>query len=298
MLWQQPSTMEPTHAVIDAHDGSPYMTLADYLSEHQPSKQNKLMQTITTELDTSDLDTESDSEDEKGSCYSVPSSPIVDDAASQTITDFSHYSGPAPAATLVTLPPEIRHEILKHLLVMPEDAPSPSSKTYSQEPGLIHTAILRANRQLYAEAQPLLYRSNTFLVHNTLLTELPQLRRSYRPVLSEDAAAQIERFHVSVRLDAEPGYDRAAATRHLSGKEEVVLEAAQSTFQGAGPEVLTLFEGVRGVRRARVVGSTEGFEDYARWLERAMMSPVGAEVEPFVWAEGREPEVESSWTSN
>ncbi|KAI1765622.1 hypothetical protein GGR53DRAFT_465270 [Hypoxylon sp. FL1150] len=293
--------MEPTHAVIDAH-GSPYMSLADYLSEHQPEKQSKLMQATTTELDSSDLDTESESEGERSDSederdtYSVASL----DEASQTITDFGARSGPAPAATLTTLPPEIRHEILKHLLVVPDDAsaPSPSAKTYAQPPGLLHAAILRANRQLYAEGWPLLYRGNTFLVHNTLLTELPQLRRAYRPVLSADAASQIERFHVCVRLDAEPGYDREAATRHLSGKEEVVLEAAQSSFQGAGPEVLTLFEGVRGVRRARVVGSVEGFEDYARWLEGAMMRPVGAEVEPFVWAEGKEPEAQSSWTSN
>ncbi|XXH00206.1 hypothetical protein Hte_006548 [Hypoxylon texense] len=306
MLWQQPSNMEPTHAVVDAH-GSPYLMLGDYLSEHQPEKQNKLMQTVTTELDTSDLDTESErsdsEEDDASSCFSPsPSSPspLEDQASQSVIADFGTFSGPPPPPTLVTLPPEIRHEILKHLLVLPADAAPPSAETYRQPPGMLHTAILRASRLLYAEARPLLYRSNTFLVHNTLLTDLPQLRRAYRPVLAEDAAAQIGRFHVHVRLDAEPGYDRDAATRHLSGKEEVVLEAAQSTFQACGPEVLTLFEGVRGVRRASVVGSTAGFEDYARWLERAMMSEVGAEVEPFVWDEGREPEAQSqsSWSSN
>ncbi|KAI4865321.1 hypothetical protein F4820DRAFT_299024 [Hypoxylon rubiginosum] len=301
MLWQQPSNMEPTHTIVDAH-GSPYLTLGDYLSEHQPGKQNKLMQAVTTELDTSDLDTESersDSDDEDAA-----SSCVLDDAASQTITDFGTFSGPPPPPTLVTLPPEIRHEILKHLLILPaDDASSPSTKSYQQQPGLLHTAILRANRLLYAEAQPLLYRNNTFLVHNTLLTDLPQLRRAYRPVLAEDAAAQIGRFHVCVRLDAEPGYDQDAVTRHLSDREEVVLEAVQSTFQASGPEVLRLFEGVRGVRRAKVVGGLAGFEDYARWLERAMMSEVGAEVEPFCWEEekeeaAREPEVQSSWSSN
>ncbi|KAI1776177.1 hypothetical protein F4818DRAFT_373211 [Hypoxylon cercidicola] len=306
MLWQQPSNMEPTHAVIDAH-GSPYLSLSDYLSEHQPEKQSKLMQTLTTELDASDLDTESersDSEDDKdgdsvvSSSSSSSSSCARGDEASRTITGFGALSGPAPAPTLVALPPEIRHEILKHLLVLPPDAPPPSAKTYRRAPGLLHPAVLRASRQLYAEARPLLYRANTFLAHGTLLAGLPQLRRAYRPVLSQDAAAQIARFHVAVRLDAEPGYDRDAATRHLSGKEEVVLEASQSTFEGSGPEVLRLFEGVRGVRRARVCGSLSGFEDYARWLEQAMMREVGAEVEPFRWDEGREPEAQSSWNLN
>ncbi|OTA98312.1 hypothetical protein M426DRAFT_42093, partial [Hypoxylon sp. CI-4A] len=189
--------------------------------------------------------------------------------------------------SLLTLPPEIRLEILSHLLILPITAPPPSQNAHYHNPApppslnLLHPAILRTNRQLHVEALPLLYQENTFLAHNSLLTALPRLRRSYDPVLSARLAALITRVHVCVRLDAEPGYDRATATARLSGMREVVLEAWQAVWRGSGPDVLRLFEGVRGVRRARVIGSVGGFEDYARWLEGAMMREVDAKVEPF-----------------
>ncbi|KAI1377294.1 hypothetical protein F4677DRAFT_459175 [Hypoxylon crocopeplum] len=191
--------------------------------------------------------------------------------------------------TLLTLPVEIRLEILEHLLVLPPSTSPPSNKNiYSSgrapAPVALHPAILRANHQLHAEGLPLLYERNIFLAHNAQLASLPRLQRAYGgPVLSERHAALVTRLHVCVRLDAEPGYDRARAAAQLSGKQEVVLEAWQALWRGSGPDVLRLFEGVRGVRRARVVGCVAGFEDYARWLERAMMLDVGVDVEPFFW---------------
>ncbi|KAI1398103.1 hypothetical protein F4819DRAFT_498975 [Hypoxylon fuscum] len=205
---------------------------------------------------------------------------------------FTSYEATEPP-TLLTLPAEIRLEILKHLLILPSDAPPPSTNAYYHYgqpslPSQLHPAILRANRQLHAEGLPLLYRCNTFLAHNMLLTLLPRLRRAYGPVLSEQLANLIQRFHICVRLDAEPGYNREKATAQLTGKEEVVLEAWQAMWRGSGPDVLRLFEGVRGVRRAKVLGSIGGFEDYAKWLEHAMMCEVGTKVEPFFWDAGRE----------
>ncbi|KAI1479745.1 hypothetical protein F4774DRAFT_116508 [Daldinia eschscholtzii] len=129
------------------------------------------------------------------------------------------------------LPTEIRLEIFRHLLVLPADAPPPSQNTYyqlGQHRPLLYPAILCTNRQLHAEALPLLYRKNTFLAHNTLLTTLPRLRRIYDPVLSARLAGLITRFYVRVRLDAEPGYDREQAAEQLSNKEEVVLDAWQA----------------------------------------------------------------------
>ncbi|KAI2780237.1 hypothetical protein F4815DRAFT_152681 [Daldinia loculata] len=192
----------------------------------------------------------------------------------------------------LALPIEIRLEIFKHLLVLPPDAPPPSQKTYyrygqHRTPPLLHPAILRANRQLHAEALPLLYRRNTFLAHNTLLTTLPRLRRAYDPVLSAHLSGLITRFYVCVRLDAEPGYNRAQAAMQLSNKEEVIIDAWQAAWRGSGPDALRLFEDVRGVRRARVTGSVGGFEDYARWLEGAMMREPEVEIEPFSWDAGR-----------
>ncbi|KAI0129212.1 hypothetical protein F4776DRAFT_159327 [Hypoxylon sp. NC0597] len=205
---------------------------------------------------------------------------------------------PTTVPSLLSLPVEIRLEILKHLLVLPPDAPSPSENAYYHSPPppalcLLHPAILRCNQQLYYEGLPLLYRLNIFLAHNSLLTSLRRLRRAYDPVVSERLSRLITRFHLCVRLDAEPGYDRAKATAQLSGKEEVVLEAWQAMWRGSGPDVLRLFEGVRGVRRARIMGSIGGFEDYAKWLEKAMMREVGAKVEPFYWSAGSE--FDPSW---
>ncbi|KAI8966108.1 hypothetical protein F5Y11DRAFT_212650 [Daldinia sp. FL1419] len=138
----------------------------------------------------------------------------------------------APSLFL-SLPLEIRLEIFKHLLTLPSSAPAPSRNTYYQPTphppaSHLHPAILRASRQLHAEALPLLYRRNTFLTHNTLLTTLPRLRRAYGPVLSGRLARLITRFYVCVRLDAEPGYDRAQAAAQLSGKEEIILDAWQA----------------------------------------------------------------------
>ncbi|KAI0119564.1 hypothetical protein F4814DRAFT_412488 [Daldinia grandis] len=139
-------------------------------------------------------------------------------------------TSPSP---FLALPTEIRLEIFKHLLVLPANVPPPSQRTYYQSgqhqtPSPLHPAILRANRQLHAEALPLLYRRNTFLAHNTLLTTLPRLRRAYGPVLSAHLAGLITRFYVCVRLDAEPGYGRAQVAAQLSDKEEVVLDAWQA----------------------------------------------------------------------
>ncbi|KAI1106053.1 hypothetical protein F4804DRAFT_69779 [Jackrogersella minutella] len=202
-----------------------------------------------------------------------------------------------PKPCLLTLPLELRLEILSYLLVLPTSTPPPS-QSFSKHsppppPRSLHPAVLRCSKQLHLEALPLLYRHNTFQAHSTLLTALPRLRRAYDPVLSDRLAALIARVHVCVRLDAEPRYGRAEATAQLTGREEVVLEAWQAMWRGSGPDVLRLFEGVRGVRRAKVVGSVGGFEEYARWLERAMMREVGATVEPFFWNAGRE--YEPSW---
>ncbi|KAI1654074.1 hypothetical protein F4813DRAFT_233894 [Daldinia decipiens] len=160
----------------------------------------------------------------------TPSLEVREYAAPENEYEEDKKRAPSP---FLALPVEIRLEIFKHLLVLPPDAPSPSQKTYYQygqhrTPWPLHPAILRANRQLYAEALPLLYRRNTFLAHNTLLTTLPRLRHAYGPVLSAHLAGLITRFYVCVRLDAEPGYDRAQVAMQLSNKEEIVLDAWQT----------------------------------------------------------------------
>ncbi|KAI1337484.1 hypothetical protein F5Y15DRAFT_425795 [Xylariaceae sp. FL0016] len=210
-----------------------------------------------------------------------------------------------PPPSLLILPLEIRLEIYTHLLTLPPlPSPSPSSSSSSPsstsissssssssatDPPRLHPSILRVSRGLHAEAHHILYTLNTFLSHPTLLTTFPSFysphlpSRRYAPVLYPSLAALITRFHVLLRLDAEPRFSRAAATAQFSGKAELTIECWQAMWRGSGPDALRLFEGVRGVRRACVRGSTGGFEEYTRWLESAMERPAGEPVKPFFW---------------
>ncbi|KAI0023568.1 hypothetical protein F4780DRAFT_56128 [Xylariomycetidae sp. FL0641] len=230
-------------------------------------------------------------------------------------------------ATLLTLPYEIRQEIFGYLLTLPtatlppSASPSPpasasasaSARTPSPlPPTRLYPAILRTSRQLHAEGVRVLYSSNTFLAHPVLLCAFPSLYNASMPSLRYPCFASpspfspsssfspptptphtmIRRFHVLVRLDAAPRFCARAAAAQLSGRAEVVLEAWRAAWRGAGPDALRLFEGVRGVRRARVVFGAdddgevgEAFADYARWLERAMMRRVGERVRPFAWGD-------------
>lgn len=76
-------------------------------------------------------------------------------------------------------------------------------------------------------------------------------------------------------MDAGPGFTREEAKKAFSGLDDVDIEVWQASYRGAGRDVLELFEDVRGVKRARVSGSTSGFEEYAQWLGESMMAPVG-----------------------
>ncbi|KAI1363603.1 hypothetical protein F5Y08DRAFT_238288 [Xylaria arbuscula] len=224
-------------------------------------------------------------------------------------------SSPSPS-TFLNLPLEIRLEIYTHLLTTSQDPshplspaePSPSSSSSSASsspsssvsssssspapffnpqtaPTPLHPNILRTCRQLHAECIPVLYKRNIFTAHATLLTVFPSLfnpshrQKRYAPIRSPQLASLVTRFRVRLRLDAEPQFARDAVTAQFSGKHELLIETWQTEWRGAGPEALRLFEDVRGVRIARVVGS--GFEEYARWLEGAMMSEAGDYVAPF-----------------
>ncbi|KAI0444580.1 hypothetical protein F4803DRAFT_244594 [Xylaria telfairii] len=203
--------------------------------------------------------------------------------------------------SLLSLPVEIRLEIYAHLLTTPPYPPRPSSPAspssattptpLSQQVPFhqLYPSILRTCHQLHAECTPVLYSSNTFLAHTSLLTTFPSFfspshpRKTYAPVRSASLASLVKRYRVRLRLDAEPQFGRADVTAQFSGKSELVIEVWQAEWRGAGPDALRLFEGVRGVRTARVTGSTSGFEPYARWLETAMMARIGDYVKPFGW---------------
>ncbi|KAH8891399.1 hypothetical protein GQ53DRAFT_746916 [Thozetella sp. PMI_491] len=199
-----------------------------------------------------------------------------------------------PPPTFLTLPLEVRLEIYSHLLLLPpygkhQDAPGNGPRVYP--------ALLATCAQVYTEAAPMLYGANTWQAHTSLLTSLPRLRAFNHPVTQPGALAQIRRWRMSVRLDIACPFTAEAVTAAFTGADELALEVWQATFWGgAGVDVLERFEGVRGVRKVRIVGSTTGFEGYLRWLAASMTAPVGREVEKYVAADERERKRLRGWS--
>ena len=76
-----------------------------------------------------------------------------------------------------------------------------------------------------------------------------------------------------MRLDVDAGFSRAQASDAFSGAEELEVEVWQAMFADADLAVLRLFEGVRGVGRAKVSGSVG--RRYGAWLEGVMMADNG-----------------------
>lgn len=208
------------------------------------------------------------------------------------------------------MPYEIREQIYAHLLILPplQEAANPGAWSvyhlfrsqiypYAEAP-LLHPAILSTCRQIYSEALPILYAKNAFRCHRTLLTSFPRLHCSwfrapapavpgvkiYRDLTATSCPGVqlIRRWYLHARLDCGPFWDAETVAKAFTGAEEVELELYQSMFRGeCGIEVLQRFEGVRGVRRVHIWGSTNGVEEYIVWLEGVMKSPVGSEVGRF-----------------
>jgi hypothetical protein len=192
---------------------------------------------------------------------------------------------PIPARStspLLLLPVELRLQIYTYLLADQIDSSRLTSKPIvATKPTPINASILLVNRQLNHEATPFLYSQNTFLAHPSLLTTFPRLHPSLPPIREPSVLSLIRRVHLTIRLDIDPVFNAEAARATLSDLEELTIELAQGYFLGAGCQNLRALEGVRGVKRVRICGSTTGFETYLGWLRGVMMSEPGAEVEKF-----------------
>lgn len=175
----------------------------------------------------------------------------------------------------MSLPPEIRNEIYSYLLSMP------AYSRYESKDAHVYPALLAANHKIHDEATDLLYGTNTFVAHPTMLAAFPRLRAWYDPIKESSVLPRIRRFYLQVRLDCDLPYEADAVTASFSGLDELVIDVVQAMYLGVGHGNLKKFEGVRGVGRVRIMGSTTGFDDYIQWLEKAMMSEPGTEVEPF-----------------
>lgn len=189
---------------------------------------------------------------------------------------------------ILDLPLELREQIYAHLLTFPSAHPT------------LQPAILTACRQTHAEALPILYAHNIFQCHPSLLVSFPRLHNPIHrdgpytfpksleyPRISESTSPGlrlVRRWSLRARLDCGPFWDAEKVERAFTGAEELTVEVLQSAFGECGNEVLRIFEGVRGVRRVRIWGSTTGMEGYVRWLEGVMRSLAGSEFEPYMEA--------------
>ncbi|KAJ5050495.1 uncharacterized protein L3040_002375 [Drepanopeziza brunnea f. sp. 'multigermtubi'] len=111
---------------------------------------------------------------------------------------------------------------------------------------------------------------------------MPRLRLYYDTISKASLISLIRRFHIRVRLDCDPNFSAKKATESFTGMEELTIEVFQAQFGGSDYEVLTLFEDIRGVKRARVYGSVRAFPEYVGWLQNSMMTPQWQPVERFV----------------
>ncbi|KAF4970662.1 hypothetical protein FZEAL_9987 [Fusarium zealandicum] len=198
--------------------------------------------------------------------------------ATATMQQSQQQQQPHHQTGFLDLPVEIRLDIYDQLL-----RTTPYTKCCRQNPdNQVHASLLRANRQIHDEATDLLYGTNTFLAHPTLLTSFPRLRAWYDPVQESSIIPRIRRFHAQVRLDVDLPYEADAVTKAFSGLDELSIDVVQAMFLGVGYRNLTKFEGVRGIKKIRIFGSTTGFEDYVEWLKKAMTTEPGEHVDDFV----------------
>jgi len=203
--------------------------------------------------------------------------------ASATTQSNSYPHEAQPSSRLLSLPAELRLHIYAYLLTMPSDDLALLRRLTSRNhlssyvlPTLsIDSRILRVCRQTYNEAHAILYAANTYCAHSCRLTSTPYLLAPSKPVLSPRCIHLIKKWHIQVRLDCDPNYNKQQATEAFTGAEELELEIWQAMFGAAGEGVLKLFAGVRAVGKAKVTGSvTPGVK---RWLEYTMRKPVGWE---------------------
>lgn len=171
------------------------------------------------------------------------------------------------------LPAELRNQIYEELLcpgaMKLEDLARCDHAPYTNPP--LYPAILSTCRRIRDEASELLYTSAVFHAHPALLSKLPHFDSPAKPVLYSNVISRIKRWQLSIRLDTDPQFTMEQATAAFSGAEYLEVRVWQSQYHGADCSVLRLFLGIRGVKVAKVVGSTN--PQLARWLESRMMQP-------------------------
>jgi hypothetical protein len=179
------------------------------------------------------------------------------------------------------LPGEIRNHVYTQLLVIPR---LPFSRLLSRVEHRISPRILRVCRAINQEATQILYGLNIFLVNNKFVSSQPRLRLYYNPVRNTNIVSLIRRYHIRVRLDTDALFSAEQLTETFSGLDELTIDIFQARFGSSDNKVLKLFEGIRGVKKARIIGNLTYVQEYANWLLYSIMTPVGCEVTESVEA--------------
>ncbi|KAK3373927.1 hypothetical protein B0T24DRAFT_679311 [Lasiosphaeria ovina] len=205
--------------------------------------------------------------------------------------------------SLLTLPLELRMLIYKELLIYPPLA----RQAERRQSRSIHPAILVVCVQTHDEAAPVLYGENVFHADPAALTAQPRLEPWFPPVVEPPSSSssssssspsstassgsstlaaytRIRRWKLQVNLDFAPDYTRDDVTAAFTSAEELDLVVCRgfSAFSGgASADALRRFEGVRGLRRARIRHSPPGYERYVGWLTAGMTMARGAVKEEY-----------------
>nr|OQO22948.1 hypothetical protein B0A51_09528 [Rachicladosporium sp. CCFEE 5018] len=185
-----------------------------------------------------------------------------------------------PTSRLLLLPAELLNQILLYLLHHP--VPPLTALTPPDPPSRFCANVLLTSHRLNTLGTPILYGCNIFSADVSLLASHPSFILSFGPprrilpsVRHPRLLPLIKRFHLLVRLDTDPRFTAEDARKAFTGVEELEIEVFQSMYDSCDYRVLGLFEGVRGVGRARVGGSVG--RGYAEWLEGQMMRDIGDE---------------------
>jgi hypothetical protein len=185
------------------------------------------------------------------------------------------------SSTFLTLPAELRNTIYALLLTAPTHvrqsrriATRGLCSDYVLPPLDLCPALLQTCRQIHGEGSSILYGANQFASHPSLLTALPYLMSPRQPITEGPGRWKIKRWYIYLRLDVDARFTPAQLEQAFSGAEELEIEYFQPAYGYGDNGTLKLFEGIRGVGLAKVIGGSGCDAEYARSLEAMLMTPM------------------------
>ena len=174
-------------------------------------------------------------------------------------------------SAFLTLPAELRNAIYALLLKAPAHvkqsrrvATRGLCSDYILPPLDLCPALLQTCKQIHNEAASVLYGANQFASHPSLLTALPYLMSPRQPITEGPGRWKIKRWYIYLRLDVDVRFTAEKLEQAFSGAEELEIEYFQPAYGYGDNGTLKLFEGIRGVGLAKVVGGSGCDAEYDR----------------------------------